>query len=177
MGLDRAKINANAEKLVKSGKIVEAITEYRKLADENSRDMGVLNKLGDLCVRAGKNTDAIRYFLRIAEFYASDGFFLKAIAMYKKVSKLDPANVDCQTKLAGLYQQQGLTIEAKAQYLAVADRFMKAGQFKKAVEVFPRVLEAEPDNMKVRMTYADLLVRVGQTLARGPEAAARNCRG
>ena len=28
--------------------------------------------------------------------------------------------------------------EAKAQYLAVAGRFMKAGQFKKAVEVFPR---------------------------------------
>ncbi len=169
MGLDRAKINANAEKFVKSGKIVEAITEYRKLADDNSRDMGVLNKLGDLCVRAGKNTDAIRYFLRIAEFYASDGFFLKAIAMYKKVSKLDPANVDCQTKLAGLYQQQGLTIEAKAQYLAVADRFMKAGQFKKAVEVFPRVLEAEPDNMKVRMTYADLLVRVGSLPDAGRE--------
>ncbi len=169
MGLDRAKINANAEKFVKSGKILEAITEYKKLADDNSRDMGVLNKLGDLCVRAGRNPDAIRYFLRIAEFYASDGFFLKAIAMYKKVSKLDPANVDCQTKLAGLYQQQGLTIEAKAQYLAVADRFIKAGQFKKAVEVFPHVLEAEPDNMKVRMTYADLLVRVGSLPDAGRE--------
>ncbi len=169
MSLDRAKINANAEKFVKSGKIPEAITEYKKLADDNSRDMGVLNKLGDLCARAGKNQDAIRYFLRIAEFYASDGFFLKAIAMYKKVSKLDPANVDCQIKLAGLYQQQGLTIEAKAQYLAVADRFIKAGQFKKAVEVFPHVLEVEPDNMKVRMTYADLLVRVGSPQDAGRE--------
>src|SRR5881628_1561031 len=169
MPLDRAKTNANAEKFVRSGKIPEAIAEYKKLADDNSRDMGVLNKLGDLCVRAGKNTDAIRYFLRIAEFYASDGFFLKSIAMYKKVSKLDPANVDCQQRLAGLYQQQGLTIEAKAQYMAVADRFVKSAQFKKAIEVFPHVLEIEPDNMKVRMTYADLLVRVGSLQDAGRE--------
>src|SRR3989441_3771010 len=169
MPLDRAKTNANAEKFVRSGKIPEAIAEYKKLAEDNSRDMGVLNKLGDLCVRAGKTQDAIRYFLRIAEFYASDGFFLKSIAMYKKVSKLDPANVDCQQKLAGLYQQQGLTIEAKAQYMAVADRFIKSAQFKKAIEGFPHVLEIEPDNMKVRMTYADLLVRVGSLQDAGRE--------
>ncbi|MEK7282835.1 MAG: tetratricopeptide repeat protein, partial [Acidobacteriota bacterium] len=169
MALDRAKSLASAEKFVKSGKITEAISEYKKLAEDNSRDMGVVNKLGDLCVRAGKNQDAIRYFLRIAEFYAADGFFLKAIAMYKKISKLDPANVDCLQKLAGLYQQQGLTIEAKAQYLAVADRHIKGGQIQKAIEVFPRILEIEPDNMKVRMTYADLLVRAGGVAEAGKE--------
>src|SRR5207249_5138788 len=141
MALDRTKTALNADKFVKAGKIPEAIAEFRKLAEDNPRDMNVINKLGDLCVRAGKTQDAIRYFLRIAEFYASDGFFLKAIAMYKKVSKLDPANVDCQQRLAGLYQQQGLTIEAKAQYMAVADRFVKSSQFKKAIEVFPHVLE------------------------------------
>src|SRR6266704_4135519 len=141
MPLDRAKTVQNAEKFMKAGKRPEAITEYKKLADDTSRDMGVLNKLGDLCVRAGKNQDAIRYFLRIAEFYASDGFFLKAIAMYKKVSKLDPSNMDCLQKLASLYLKQGLTIEAKAQYLEVADHFIKAAQFKKAVDVLPAVLE------------------------------------
>ena len=41
--------------------------------------------------------------------------------MYKKVSKLDPANMDCLQRLAGLYFQQGLTIEAKAQYTAFAE--------------------------------------------------------
>ena len=169
MAFDRAKALANAEKSVKAGKIPEAIAEYKKLAEDNSRDMGVVNKLGDLCVRAGKNQDAIRYFLRIAEYYAHDGFFLKAIAMYKKISKLDPANVDCLQKLAGLYQQQGLTIEAKAQYLAVADRHVKSGQVKKALEVFPRILEIEPDNIKIRMNYADMLVRSGSVPEAGRE--------
>jgi tetratricopeptide (TPR) repeat protein len=161
MPLDRTRTIANAEKFVKSGKIPEAIGEYKKLAQDNPSDMNVVNKLGDLCVRAGKSQDAMRYFLRIAEYYASDGFFLKAIAMYKKVSKLDPSNMDCLQKLAGLYLQQGLTIEAKAQYLAVADHLVKAGQARKAIEVFPKILEIEPDNMKVRVTFADLLARAG----------------
>src|SRR5438876_9409224 len=126
MALDRAKTVLNAEKLLKSGKLPEAITEYKRLAEDNPRDMNVFNKLGDLCVRAGKNQDGIRYFLRIADFYASDGFFLKAIAMYKKISKLDPSNMDSLQKLAELYQKQGLTIEAKAQYMEVADHFVKA---------------------------------------------------
>src|SRR6266581_4239085 len=148
MPLDRAKTVQNAEKFMKAGKLPEAITEYKKLADDNPRDMNVFNKLGDLCVRAGKNQDAIRYFLRIAEFYASDGFFLKAIAMYKKVSKLDPNNMDCLQKLASLYLKQGLTIEARAQFMKGAD-------------VLSQILMIEPDNVKIRVSYADLLARTG----------------
>jgi tetratricopeptide (TPR) repeat protein len=168
MPLDRAKAVQAAEKFLKAGKLPEAITEYKKLAEDNPRDMNVFNKLGDLCVRVGKNQDAIRYFLRIADFYSSDGFFLKAIAMYKKVSKLDPSNMDCLQKLAGLYLKQGLTIEAKAQFVEVADHFVKGAQFKKAIEILPRVLEIEPDNLKIRISYADLLHRAGQ-----PQDAAR----
>jgi tetratricopeptide (TPR) repeat protein len=161
MALDRAKAVQQAEKFVKSGKIADAITAYKKLAEDNPRDMNVFNKLGDLCVRANKSQDAIRYFLRIAEFYAKDGFLLKAIAMYKKICKLDPSNMDCVQKLAGLYQQQGLTIEAKAQYLQVIDHLIKSSQFKKAADIIPKVLEIEPENIKIRMTYADILIRTG----------------
>jgi tetratricopeptide (TPR) repeat protein len=159
MALDRTKTVQQAEKFVKAGKIADAITAYKKLAEDNPRDMNVFNKLGDLCVRANKGQDAIRYFLRIAEFYAKDGFLLKAIAMYKKICKLDPSNMDSVQKLAGLYQQQGLTIEAKAQYLQVIDHVIKSSQFKKAADIIPRVLEIEPENIKIRLSYADILIR------------------
>ena len=169
MAFDRAKTLANAEKQLKAGKLVEAIAEFKKLAEDNPRDMNVINKLGDLCARAGKNPDAIRYFLRIAEFYADDGFYLKAIAMYKKVSKLDPSNMECLQHLAALYQQQGLTIEAKAQFLGVVEHFLKAGQIKKALEIYPKILEIEPDNLKGRLGYADLLARSGSVAEAGRE--------
>ncbi len=169
MALDRAKTLANAEKHLRAGKLVEAIVEFKKLAEDNPRDMNIINKLGDLCARAGKNPDAIRYFLRIAEFYADDGFYLKSIAMYKKVSKLDPANMDCLLRLAALYQQQGLTIEAKTQFLGVVEHLLKSGQVKKALAVYPKILEIEPDNLKGRLGYADLLARSGGTAEAGRE--------
>ncbi|MEE9292392.1 MAG: tetratricopeptide repeat protein, partial [Acidobacteriota bacterium] len=159
MALDRSKTQQQAEKFVKSGKINDAINAYKKLAEDNPRDLNIFNKLGDLYVRANKTQDAIRYFLRIAELYSKDGFLLKAIAMYKKICKLDPSNMDCVLKLADQYQQQGLTIEAKAQYLQVIDHLVKSSQLQKAVEVFPKILEIEPSNIKVRLSYADILVR------------------
>src|SRR5258707_14516692 len=113
--LDRAKTIQTAEKHVKAGKLPEAVKEYQKLADDTPRDMNVMNKLGDLLVRAGKNADALKHFVRIADFYGRDGFFLKAIAMYKKVCKLDPSNVASQQRLAALYVQQGLTSDARTQ--------------------------------------------------------------
>ena len=125
---DRARSLVAAEKFVKAGKMPEAIAEFKKLADDNPRDMNVVNKLGDLLVRAGKVPDALRQFLRIADFYARDGFFLKAIAMYKKICKIDPKNLECQQKLAELYQQQGLATEAKTQFIQMAEALMRQGQ-------------------------------------------------
>jgi tetratricopeptide (TPR) repeat protein len=169
--LDRARTIQAAEKHVRAGKFLEAVAEYRKLADDNPRDMNVLNKLGDLLSRAGRNQEALRCFLRIADFYAKDGFFLKAIAMYKKISKLDPSNLDCQQQLAALYQKQGLAGEAKAQYLLLAETLMRKGQSQPAAEMLQKVLEIEPDNVKVRTTLGDLLGRG----AKGDGAAREFC--
>lgn len=165
---DRARSLVAAEKFVKAGKMPEAIAEYKKLADDNPRDMNVVNKLGDLLVRAGKVPDALRQFLRIADFYARDGFFLKAIAMYKKICKIDPKNLECQQKLAELYQQQGLATEAKTQFVQVAEALMRQGQGPEAADALRKVLEVDPENQKVRHTLAELLSRSAK-----PEDAAK----
>ncbi len=156
---DRTKTSLAAEKFVRAGKLLEAVAEYKKLADDNPRDLNTVNKLGDLLVRAGKGQEALRYFLRIAEFYAKDGFYLKAIAMYKKICKLDPASIECEQRLAGLYQQQGLASEAKALFLHVADHFMRKSDTAAAAEALQKVLEIEPDNNKVRVMLAEILGR------------------
>src|SRR5688572_31334861 len=55
-------------------------------------------------------------FRSIADHYSKDGFFLKAIAIYKKINKLDPSKLDIYAKLADLYAKQGLAMETKSQY-------------------------------------------------------------
>ncbi len=162
MGSDRTRTVQDAERFMKSGKIGDAISVFRKIAEDNPRDLNTTNKLGDLLVKAGKPQEGMRYFLRIAEYYAKDGFYLKAIAMYKKMTKIDASSLDCQVRLADLYHEQGLAIEAKAQYLQVADQLVKAGQFVRAIEILPKLVDLDPDNLKVRMMLADLLGRTGK---------------
>ena len=162
MALNRAKTLMDADRLVRQGKLAEAIRHYHALAEDNPRDVNTLNRIGDLYVRLGKAKEATRQFTRIADFYAGDGFHLKAIAMYKKIAKLEPTNFHVYEKLADLYAKQGLTTESRAQYLSVADQCLKSGQSKKAIEIYEKVLALEPDNLKVRLLLADLQGREGK---------------
>jgi len=116
MALNRDKILKNAEKLVQKGKIDQAIREYEKLLKLNSNDVNTINRMGDLYNRIGQIDKAVELYERIAGTFATDGFFNKAIAMYKKINRLAPDRVDIFTRLAELYLQQGLTFEAKSQY-------------------------------------------------------------
>src|SRR5258705_9785918 len=110
MAIQRDKIIASAEKLVAKGKIEPAIKEYERLLDDNPNDVNTLNRIGDLWVRINRNDEAVKVFSRIADHYAKDGVFLKAVAIFKKINKLDPSKLEIYAKLAGLYAQQGLAV-------------------------------------------------------------------
>jgi tetratricopeptide (TPR) repeat protein len=161
MSLNKSKALRTAEKYVLQGKIPAAIDEYRKVVDADPSDLTTINTLGDLYVRAGRIQDAIANFSRIAESYREGGFTLKAIAMLKKVSKLDPTNIETAMKLANLYSQQGLLVEARQQYLQVADAYARAGQTRKALEAYQKIADLDPANTSVRMKLGDIYAREG----------------
>jgi tetratricopeptide (TPR) repeat protein len=159
MSLNKSKVLRTAEKYVLQGKIPAAIDEYRKVVDADPSDLTTINTLGDLYVRAGRIQDAISNFSRIADSYREGGFTLKAIAMLKKISKLDPTNIETAMKLANLYSQQGLLVEARQQYLQVADAYARAGQTRKALEAYQKIADLDPSNTSVRMKLAEIYSR------------------
>ena len=161
MSLNKSKVLRAAEKYVLQGKIPAAIEEYRKVVDADPTDLTTINTLGDLYVRAGKIQDAIHNFSRIAENYRESGFILKAIAMLKKISKLDPTNIETSMKLANLYSQQGLLVEARQQYLQVADAYARSGQTRKALEAYQKIADLDPTNTSVRIKLGEIYSREG----------------
>src|SRR5262245_55851104 len=163
MSLNKSKVLRTAEKYVLQGKIPAAIDEYRKVVDADPADLTTINTLGDLYVRAGRIPDAIANFSRIADSYREGGFTLKAIAMLKKISKLDPTNIETAMKLANLYSQQGLLVEARQQYLQVADAYARAGQTRKALEAYQKIADLDPSNTSVRMKLGEIYSREGMT--------------
>ena len=163
MAVPRDKIIANAEKLVTKGKVEQAIKEYERLLADNPSDVNTLNRIGDLWVRINRTDEAVKVFGQIADRYAIDGFFLKSIAIYKKVNKLDPSRLEVYGQLADLYAKQGLAMEAKGQYQVLADYYQKHGDGAKALATYKKIAELDPNSLNVHVKLADLFSQNNQT--------------
>ena len=161
-GFNKAKVLASAEKFVQQGKLQNAISEYEKIIKDDPKDLTVLNTIGDLYMRVGQTEHATHYFKKVGEQYAQDGFTVKAIAIYKKLSRLAPANTENLNRLAELYTQQGLFNDARAQYMQIADQVLRSGDNAHAARILQRVLELEPESATTQAKLADLYLKLGK---------------
>jgi tetratricopeptide (TPR) repeat protein len=155
MTFEKAKVLKAAEKFLSQGKINAAIKEYRQIVEHDADDLTALNMLGDLLARAGEKNEAIQCFSRIAEHYREQEFRLKAIAMYRKIEKLKPRDPETANTLADLYAAQGLIVDARAQYLVVADAYTKAGDTREALQTLHKIADLDPHNTNIRLKLAE----------------------
>lgn len=155
---NKERTRAVAERFVQQNKLSSAIVEYEKIAKRDARDLNVLNTIGDLCARLGQIDKAVKHFRAVGDAYAKDGFTVKAIAVYKKIVKLDPGLLECMERLAELYGVQKLPNEARTQFAAAADGYIRDGNPKEAIRVLRRVVELDPENVPTLARLADLLV-------------------
>ena len=168
MGSDAKRLLAAAEKLLKQGKVDEAIKSFDRVVDEAQGDLLTVNRVGDAVVAAGHPEKAVPYYGRIADQFARQGFFPKAIAIRKKILRLMPDAVEPLVALGDLYVRQEHPGEARSHYLRAADRLLSDKDFDAAREVYERLVQAEPDDARHR-------VRLAETRAAGgddPGAAA-----
>ncbi len=156
MAIHRENVIRAAEKYVARGKLEAAIKEYRKVLAENPNDANTLNRVGDLYARIERFDEAVKLFSQIAEQYTRDGFFVKAIAIYKKIIKLDPTSLTVYERLAELYHKQGLLNEARTQYQVLADYYQKHDNAASAITIYQRMAELEPDNPSFHLKLAEL---------------------
>src|SRR5205823_4048335 len=95
-------------------------------------------------------------FTRAAQLYTAGGFFLKAIAIYKKILKIDPSAVESRLRLGDLYARGDLTSDARAEYVAAAEILIASGNTTRAREVYEKLIRIEPGNMEVRIWLAEM---------------------
>jgi tetratricopeptide (TPR) repeat protein len=162
MAFNKTKLIESAQKFLQQGKIHQAIGEYQQILKQEPRDQVILMTVGDLLVRQGDTFQALEYFERLAQVFINDGFTTKAIAIYKKIAKLAPEETRPLERLAELYVQQGVLSEARPLYLQMAEAHLKAGRQQQGAALLKRLLEAEPDNLRVQLRMAELSIAMGQ---------------
>ncbi|HEX2464390.1 MAG TPA: tetratricopeptide repeat protein [Thermoanaerobaculia bacterium] len=152
-----------AEKLVARGKIEAAIKMYRRVLKANPGDSSTLNRVGDLLARVDKYTEAIQLYRETAELFVEQGFYVKAIAVYKKIHRLDPGQLDVYRKLAELYTLQGLHNDARTHYEVLVDYHDRQGDLPAAIGVCRKLAELQPQDPAHRTRLAELYERKGDT--------------
>lgn len=157
----KARFLQDAERFVLHGKVQQAIGEYLKIVKLDPNDVLILNTIGDLYLRQGKSSEANKYFLQVAENYVQNNFFLKAIAVYKKILNADPNNLEINSIMASLYAKQGMSIDAKNQYARVASLLEKEGRAREQMDAYEKIVELDPTNSAIQRKLAELYLSEG----------------
>ncbi len=188
MAFNKAKVLREAENLVSQGKINQSIKRYFEIFEKEPSDLNLLNTIGDLYVRDKNVAEGLKQFYKLAEAYVQGGYTLKAIAIYKKIVKLDPDSVAPLLKLADLYQSQRLVREARDLFYQIVEQYKKKHQNDQALEVLRKVVQLDVENAVARSRLAAFCEELGRkdeavqvyretahlALARGDTGSARS---
>lgn len=155
MTFDKTKAMRNAEKYLSQGKIRSAISEYEQVVKFDAKDFGTVNMLGDLYSKDSDTTAAVRCYKAVADHYGKQGFAQKAIAVYNKISRLDPNSVEVWQKLGELYKQKGSLNESRAHFQKVANHYEKTGQKIEALAIWKEIALLDPSDTAAYLSLAD----------------------
>lgn len=161
MSSKKEKLLDSAQKFLVKGQLDRALREYEQAVTIDPKDVRVRQKYAELLVRANRKEDALREFEVIGKYYSDNGFYLKAIAVYKQIQKITPSNLDISLTLGTLNEKQGLIGNALAEYKLVFDQYERSNRLDAAVAVLEKMLAADRENLNIRLKLADTRYRAG----------------
>jgi tetratricopeptide (TPR) repeat protein len=157
---DKAAIIKEAQRYIARGQIDKAISEWEKLIKEYP-DGNTFNTIGDLYLKKGCKTEAIDSFHKAADYFRREGFSLKALALYKKILNIAPADPRSLIALAELNEGKGLVTDAIKFYLAAADSLSKDGKKEQILEIYEKILALSPSNIPLRVKVSEIYKKEG----------------
>jgi len=174
VALDPEDINTHnmlGDVYVKKGSTREAFEEYIKVSNDfSSRGQAdkavIVNKKiaaldsSLLPAEAQKKQNLIKQTIK-AETAMEQGDVDAAIEALSEVLKLDNENLAAFSKLGELLEKKGMVDEACKQYVMLGGAFLKNRLFKKAQEMFQKVVTLEPENIDARVNLAQIFIKQG----------------
>lgn len=115
---------------------------YAQILEMDKNNPALQNEYGDACLKMGDTPKAIRQFLSAASRYRQNGLLNNAQAVYKKVLRHEPGNLNANWYLAEIRSAQGLLAEGARHalvFLAAAEQVsgeIKDIFLKRCIELF-----------------------------------------
>ncbi len=97
----------SVEDLIARKKYKRAIELLKVQFQKGSRDPRLRQQLADVLALAGRGREAVPVLAGLADEFARAGYAAKAIAVLKRIEKIEPGRADVARKLAGLIEAKG----------------------------------------------------------------------
>jgi tetratricopeptide (TPR) repeat protein len=159
--IDRAATLRNAEKLIRQGKLPDAIAEYVRLVEDQPGDWNLANSLGDLYARAGQVDKAIAQYGQIADSLNDEGAGAKAAAVYKKILKLKPDHEHTLVQVSEILGSQGRYADARFHLNTLIELRKSKGDTRGALQAKIRLGSLDPEDYDGRLTAANARIEMG----------------
>jgi len=154
--LAKEKLLASAQKSLQKGQIGKAVKDYQKIVEADPKDIRNRQKLAELLSRGRMIDEALKEYEAVAKHYAETGFYLKSIAVYKQMQKLDATRPDFYLRLAELNEKQGLVGNALAEYKNLIAYYDKNRMFTEELKILRKMRDLEPESLNTRAKIIEL---------------------
>lgn len=159
--MDKAKLFSQAEKCLAKGQYEKALESYELILRSDPNDSKALSRAADLYLKREnfeKGFDALR---RLAESFTREGFFSRAVAIYKRMLKIEQVSsrealIQIHEKLADLYGQLSLISDAMSHFSIVVDHYDRAMDHNSLLNVLRKVSDLDPYNIDSQLKLAEL---------------------
>jgi hypothetical protein len=97
---------ASVHDLIASKQYDKALRQIKVELRRKPKDQRLRMQQADVLIHAGTPREAVVVLLQLADDHAADGFTAKAIAILKRVEKLEPNRADVKGRIANLVQEK-----------------------------------------------------------------------
>jgi tetratricopeptide (TPR) repeat protein len=149
------KLIEEAQKCAARGQFDKAAKAYEQILALEPSAINLRQKLAELLVKCNRNDDARKELETVGKHFAKNGFYLKAIAVYKQLQKLFPADISISLTLAELNEKHGLVANALAEYKFVFEYHEKSGNRAEALVILDRMQHVDPQNIPIKIKMAE----------------------
>ncbi len=155
-------IKRTIAELEAKGDINKAIAELEKAIQEFPREGSLFNKLGDLYIKVNRQKEAVEIFEKGAYILTEETYYPNAIALCKKILRLDKERTEIYNLLGGLHKELGQYVEAANYYLEYADRKMQNNEIDAALKTYESIKDLVPNNYKIIQTISAIYEKIGK---------------
>ncbi len=122
-----------------------------RLDQDSQPDISLFNRAGDLSTRVGNIQAAVEQYEKAVDLYVEAQLPNNAIAVCKKVIRNMPSRHTTYLKMGQIRASQGFLTDARANFLAYAERMQGEGEIDEALRALIEFADLAPEDHEIRI--------------------------